>query len=81
MATVAAVVIFVAAMLAGMAWFSPGHSSAESPNGGATPPVTSPAATPTPDGTTGLSDVTAPSPTAPQPGGDEDENEPDENEN
>ncbi|MFI9170976.1 serine/threonine-protein kinase [Streptomyces lincolnensis] len=80
-ATVAAVVIFVAAMLAGMAWFSPGHSSAESPSGGTTPPVTNPAATPTPGGTAGLSNVTVPSPTAPQPGGDEDENEPDENEN
>ncbi|MGW2384568.1 protein kinase domain-containing protein [Streptomyces sp. NPDC001658] len=87
-AIVAAVVIFVAAMLAGMAWFSPGHSSAESPGGGtpgSSAPVTSPASTPASGGTTGVSDVTVPSPTAPEPGngnrnGDE-EDDPDENEN
>jgi hypothetical protein len=71
---VAGVVVFLAAMLAGMLWFSPGNSSAGSPGGdtpGTTAPTTSPLPTPTPSATpsetVGLSDgsdVPEPSPTA-----------------
>ncbi|MDQ1047339.1 serine/threonine-protein kinase [Streptomyces sp. V4I2] len=43
MATAAAVLVFLAAMLAGMLWFSPGNSSAESPGNG-TPGATTPGA-------------------------------------
>ena len=49
-ATAAGVLVFLAAMLAGMLWFSPGNSSAERPNGG------------TPTGTSGSGGGTAATP-------------------
>jgi serine/threonine-protein kinase len=66
-AIVAGVVVFLAAMLAGMLWFSPGRSTAESPGDG-TPGTTAPA--PFPSATppqAALSDALAPSPTASLP--------------
>ncbi|WP_078973654.1 serine/threonine-protein kinase [Streptomyces sp. MMG1533] len=64
-ATVAGVLVFLAAMLAGMLWFAPGDSSAGTPGSGA--PATSGGATPPPapgtsgDSGTNLSDTPGPS--------------------
>ncbi|MEV0638511.1 serine/threonine-protein kinase [Streptomyces sp. NPDC050619] len=71
--TAAAVVVFLAAMLAGMLWFSPGHSSAESPRTGTpgtpgTPGTTPPApTTPAPTATASSPTPSLPTPTATAP--------------
>jgi serine/threonine-protein kinase len=64
----AGVVVFLAAMVAGMLWFAPGRSTADSPGDstpGTTAPVTSPAATPSaaPSEAAPLAGVPVPSPT------------------
>ncbi|KOG43304.1 serine/threonine-protein kinase, partial [Streptomyces resistomycificus] len=68
-ATAAGVLVFLAAMIAGMLWFSPGESSAERPRTGTTATPNG-AATAPPQGTpeaygTGLSDTPEVSPTSP----------------
>ncbi|MFE9442888.1 serine/threonine-protein kinase [Streptomyces sp. NPDC006602] len=77
MGTVAGVLVFLAAMLAGMLWFSPGDSSADRPRSGtpattsgsatASTPVTSGAGEAGEASATNLSDTPEPSPTPPSP--------------
>ncbi|MGW0335896.1 protein kinase domain-containing protein [Streptomyces sp. NPDC003011] len=66
--TAAGAVVFLAAMIAGMLWFAPGRSTAESPGDstpGTTAPVTSPAPAPSagPSEAAPLAGVPVPSPT------------------
>jgi serine/threonine protein kinase len=67
--TAAAAVVFLAAMLAGMLWFSPGKSAAERPatdTPGTTGPVTTPATTPSGTPAGAPLSGTSPTPSAPE---------------